>query len=235
MDSMASLTSTYLKQERLEKAEELKVKAIKTEKRLRGKKLWITLEYGESSQDMLATRSLEQDHAVEGVISGDPKRGLKEKHSDTLIVMANLISTYLKQGRWVRAEKLQRKVLEILKRVLGQKYPEAFNMHNLASTYETQRRIKEAAELEVKAMERPRRMLGDVNADTLATMPTLVSVYRKQGHLDQAGKLETILTKTRRRVLCYSAVSRRLCWSLFSERFLSVPTGIAAGLIFYQF
>ena len=52
------------------------------------------------------------------------KRVLGSKHPDTLSSIANLASTYSNQGRLVKAESLEEKVMETRKRVLGQEYPD---------------------------------------------------------------------------------------------------------------
>jgi hypothetical protein len=68
--------------------------------------------------------------------------------------MATLASTYRNQGRWKEAERLEVEVMEMGKRVFGQKHPDTLaSMANLASTYRNQGRWKEAEELEVQVME----------------------------------------------------------------------------------
>ena len=47
------------------------------------------------------------------------KRVVEGEHPNTLSSMANLASTYWKQGRWIEAEELGVQVMEIRKRVLG--------------------------------------------------------------------------------------------------------------------
>ncbi len=80
--------------------------------------------------------------------------------------MANLASTYQNQGRWNKAEKLEVQVMEMGKRVLGQKHPDTLiSMGNLASTYRNQGQWKEAEELEVQVMETKKRVLGQEHSD----------------------------------------------------------------------
>ncbi|KAK3367283.1 hypothetical protein B0T24DRAFT_509941, partial [Lasiosphaeria ovina] len=55
---------------------------------------------------------------------------------ETLASMANLASTYSKQGRWEEAEKLELQVMETSKAKLGaDHYGTLASMHNLALTY----------------------------------------------------------------------------------------------------
>jgi hypothetical protein len=60
---------------------------------------------------------------------------LGEEHPDTISAMANLASTYRKQGRWKEAEELDVKVLEARRRVLGEEHPDTITaIANLAYT-----------------------------------------------------------------------------------------------------
>ncbi|KAI9825802.1 MAG: hypothetical protein M1832_000742 [Thelocarpon impressellum] len=70
------------------------------------------------------------------------------EHPSTLDNIANLASTYGKQGRWKEAEELQLQVMETSKQVLGLDHPNTLTrIANLASTYHDQGRWKEAEEL----------------------------------------------------------------------------------------
>ena len=78
------------------------------------------------------------------------KKLLGAEHPSTLRSMANLASTYQKQGRWNEAEQLFVQVIDITKKVLGAEHPDTLtSMANLASTYRNQGRWNEAEQLEV--------------------------------------------------------------------------------------
>ena len=47
---------------------------------------------------------------------------LGEEHPESLTSMANLASTYWKQGRWKEAEELDELVMETRKRMLGKEH-----------------------------------------------------------------------------------------------------------------
>lgn len=68
-------------------------------------------------------------------------RVLGKVHPQTLSSMANLASTYGKQGQWEEAEELEVKVMEAMSGVLGKEHHLTLTaMANLASTYQDQGR-----------------------------------------------------------------------------------------------
>ncbi len=74
------------------------------------------------------------------------------------------------------------RVMETMKRVLGQVHPDMLtSMNSLASTYSNQGRLKEAEELEVQVMETRKRVLGQEYLDTLISMANLASTFWNQG------------------------------------------------------
>ncbi len=116
---------------------------------------------------------------------------LAPKHPFVLNSMANLASTYWKQGRLHEAERLEVKVMEERKEMLGSQHPDTLtSMANLASTYWNQGRWDEAEKLEVEVMEARKENLGSQHPDTLTSMANLASTYRNQKRWDEAEKLE---------------------------------------------
>jgi hypothetical protein len=88
--------------------------------------------------------------------------------------MNNLASTYWNRRRWKEAEVLQVDVVEISKRVLGDKHPHTLtSIQNLASTYRSQGRWKEAEVLQVDVVETGKRVLGKEHSDTLSSGKTM--------------------------------------------------------------
>ena len=62
-------------------------------------------------------------------------------HSNTLTSLANLASTYQKQGRWEEAEELQAKQLETCTRALGPRHPTTLlGMENVAFIWKSRGR-----------------------------------------------------------------------------------------------
>ena len=77
------------------------------------------------------------------------KKLLGAEHPDTLRSMANLACTYMHQGRWNEAEKVEVQVMDMRKKLLGAEHPDTLTSKaDLASTYQNQGRWNEAEELE---------------------------------------------------------------------------------------
>jgi tetratricopeptide (TPR) repeat protein len=130
------------------------------------------------------------------------KELLGAEHPDTLTSIANLASTFRKQGRWKEAEELDLQVIETSKRVLGAEHPDTLSsIANLASTFEDQGRWKEAEELELQVIETRKRVLGAEHPDTLMSMSNLALTWKSQGRWKEAEELESQVIGTRKRVL----------------------------------
>ena len=86
---------------------------------------------------------------------------LGEEHPDTLRGIANLGSTYRRQGRPNRAEELEMQVIQTGKKVLGHEHPDTLSMMaSLATTYHIQGRWNEAKELKVQVLETRKKVLN---------------------------------------------------------------------------
>ncbi|KAF8535304.1 hypothetical protein BDD12DRAFT_689930, partial [Trichophaea hybrida] len=89
--------------------------------------------------------------------------------------IANLASTYSKQGRWKETEQLRVQVMETRKRVLGLEHPDTLTtMINLAYTRKSQGRVDEAIELMDKAATLRSRILGEDHPGTKKSMAALI-------------------------------------------------------------
>jgi Tetratricopeptide repeat len=74
---------------------------------------------------------------LEQLVVGTRTRTIGPKNPSTLRSMGNLASTYRKQGRWKKAEKLQEQVIETSIRVLGQEHLDTLaSIGNLALIYQ---------------------------------------------------------------------------------------------------
>lgn len=125
-----------------------------------------------------------------------------DEHPDTLLIMANMVQTYNRQGRWSEAEELGVRVVEARKRILGEEYSETLSsMIDLASAYMSQCRWKMAEELQARVTETRRRLLGDEHLGTLVSMTNLAITYYNQDRLKEAEELEVQVMKTRKKIL----------------------------------
>ncbi|CCX34656.1 Similar to Kinesin light chain; acc. no. P46824 [Pyronema omphalodes CBS 100304] len=105
--------------------------------------------------------------------------------------MNNLALMLWNQGRWVEAEKLQKKVLETSKVILGEDHPDTLTvMNNLALTLRDQGRGDEAEKLQKKVLETSKVILGEDHPGTLTAMGNLALTLRDQGRWVQAEKLQ---------------------------------------------
>ncbi|KAH8724736.1 kinesin light chain [Phaeosphaeriaceae sp. PMI808] len=99
--------------------------------------------------------------------------------------------TLYSDGRYKEAEELFVQVMQMRKRVLGDKHPYTLaSMSNLALTHKDQGRWKEAEELEVQVMQMMKGVLGDEHPDTLTSMSNLASTYLNQGRWKEAEELQ---------------------------------------------
>ena len=92
------------------------------------------------------------------------------EHPHTLWIANNLAASLTGQGKNAEAEKINREVHAVRKRVLGPEHPETLcTAGNLASTLFFQRKYTEALLLFEATLEMKRRMLGPAHPDTLNT------------------------------------------------------------------
>jgi hypothetical protein len=88
--------------------------------------------------------------------------------------MANLASTYRKQGRWDDAEKLEVQVIEKRKTKLGADHPDTLtSMANLAFTWKAQDRSAEAIVLMRQCMQQRQRVLKASHPDLKSSLAAL--------------------------------------------------------------
>jgi hypothetical protein len=92
---------------------------------------------------------------------------LGEEHPDMLTAMADLASTYRKQGRWKEAEELFVKVMEASSRVLGEEHPDTLEaMANLAYTKRDLGQNGLAIDLMTRSSTVSSRVLGHDHSDS---------------------------------------------------------------------
>lgn len=113
------------------------------------------------------------------------KATLGEGHPDTLTSMANLASTYKKQGRWEEAENLEVQVMETRKAKLGEDHPDTLtSMANLAFTWNSSGKTGHAINLLSNCLAKQKHTLGLNHPDTVSTSETLLRWETEKLNID---------------------------------------------------
>ncbi|KAL8856213.1 MAG: hypothetical protein Q9178_007178 [Gyalolechia marmorata] len=137
---------------------------------------------------------------------------LGHKHPDTILAINNLANTLHDQGslantlhdqgRLDEAASMQQKVLEKLRRILGDNHPSTIiAMSNLASTLRIQGQLDETASMQQKVLEKLRRILGDEHPKTILAIGSLANTLHDQGRLGEAASMQQEVLEKLRRIL----------------------------------
>lgn len=90
-------------------------------------------------------------------------------------------------GRYDEAEQVQRRALEIERRVLGPEHPTTLaSMYNLGVLLQTMERYEEAETVHREALEIEQRVLGPDHPDVGASYYNLACIESRLGRLDSA-------------------------------------------------
>jgi tetratricopeptide (TPR) repeat protein len=94
------------------------------------------------------------------------------------------------RARYVEAQPLVWRSLEIREKALGPEHPDtAMSLNNLASIYEEQGQFKDAEPLSKRALAIREKALGPEHPDTAASLNNLASIYQEQGRFKDAEPL----------------------------------------------
>lgn len=122
-------------------------------------------------------------------------------HATTTVVAGWLSSTYVKEGRWSDAERLQLEVLYQRKIVLGPEDSDTIMAAaNLAITYSAQGRWKESEQLETEVLQQRRRTMDVDDPDVILAAANLAATYHRLGRWDEAEKLHLSVVERRLKV-----------------------------------
>jgi hypothetical protein len=106
------------------------------------------------------------------------------------------------QGKYAEAERIEREVHEVRKRVLGAEHPDTLtSANNLAESLPYQGRYAEAARIERETHEVQKRVLGAEHPDTLTSASNLAMSLSDQGKYAEAERIEREVLGVRKRVL----------------------------------
>jgi hypothetical protein len=125
------------------------------------------------------------------------------KQEDRYIDFIEKVGTCLdSDGRYVEAEKLLVRVMEVRKQELGLEHPDTlFSMSTLAPIYAIQKRWEEAEELAMRVLEICKRVLGPEHPSTFSSMSTLVPIYGMQERWTDAEELAVQIVEAKKRLL----------------------------------
>lgn len=94
---------------------------------------------------------------------------------------------YYKQGRYLEAEPLLQKVLDLRQRLFGADHSDvATSLNNLAELYRLQSRYSEAEPLYLRSLEIMKQQLGLDHPDTATSLNNLAILYCYQGRFSEA-------------------------------------------------
>jgi hypothetical protein len=211
--SIGNLASTLPAEWYLEEARELELRVLEGMQRVLGEEhpdtLWVM---GDLASTLYLQRNLEGAWELGHRVLEVRRRVLGEEHPDTLLakdclaetltVMGGRASGLYVQGNLEGARELKQRVLERMRRVLGEEHSRTLMaMESLASMLQAQGNLEGAWELQQQVLEVRRRVLGEEHPDTLWSMGSLASILQAQGNLEGAWELGHRVLEVRRRVL----------------------------------
>ena len=104
--------------------------------------------------------------------------------------MNNLGLMYQALGQYSQAEPLYVRVVDLIRRVLGDEHPNTLTATaNLPGCTRCRASMREAEPLFARALAVGRRVPGEQNPNTLSTMKRLADLYRDEGKYAQAESL----------------------------------------------
>ncbi|KAF5362981.1 hypothetical protein D9757_014796 [Collybiopsis confluens] len=94
-------------------------------------------------------------------------------------------------GYWTQAERLQKKVLSLQTKLLGDHHPDTLtSMNNLGSTYQARGKTEQAEKFLEIVLSLRKELLGEHHPDTLTSMNNLALTYTARGMTEQAEQLQ---------------------------------------------
>lgn len=121
---------------------------------------------------------------------------------DTLSSLSLLAAVLMDQVKYKEAEKMHRRALKGMEKLLGFEHPNTLvNVNNLAVVLRSQRKYKEAEKLYRRALKTSEKVLEFEHPDTLISVNNLAVVFQYQGKYKAAEELHRRALEERERVL----------------------------------
>jgi tetratricopeptide (TPR) repeat protein len=110
--------------------------------------------------------------------------------NDTASGLNNIGSIYYAMGRYIDAEPLFVRALDIREKQLGSDHPStASTLYNLARLYEQMGKYRQSEPLYVRSLTIREQQLGADHPDTASSLNNLAGLYRQMGRYDEAEPL----------------------------------------------
>ncbi|NER21377.1 MAG: CHAT domain-containing protein [Symploca sp. SIO1C2] len=183
IQSLNNLANLYIKQDKRQKAEDILRTVLEKTNKLEDE-LW---GYQNSINSYSISKELTSidDYVCEKKIVfesfGKSNRGLGEKYENLVAYFNSFASLYKLQEKNQEAEKLYRKVLNILENTVGKKHHRMIEpLNNLASLYQFQKKYQQAEELHLQAEKIIRKELGEHHPQLANSLNNLALLYLAQ-------------------------------------------------------
>jgi tetratricopeptide (TPR) repeat protein len=126
----------------------------------------------------------------------------EEESEERLSAAHNLADARSGQGQYAEAERIEREVLGVKRRVLGEEHPATLtSANNLAQSLSDQGQYAEAEQIHREVLSATRRVLGEEHPGTLASASNLAQSLSRQGKHAEAERINREVLGARRRVL----------------------------------
>ncbi|PVG04277.1 hypothetical protein CPB86DRAFT_747657, partial [Serendipita vermifera] len=182
------LASVYLKQGRLLEAEELLVNLLVLQKKTLGDKHRHTLHTVESLAQLYIKQQhwskaeilLQQSYDFRKISEAQKSIVPRETHQ-TVILLIMLVVLCKNQGRLSETEILQKEIIGVRTKLLGNTHPDTLtSVFDLSEIYMDQSRFKEAAQLQSDGLKLRQKLLGPNHPDTIEARVWLAfSMFRQ--------------------------------------------------------
>jgi hypothetical protein len=125
-----------------------------------------------------------------------------EESEERLAAAGNLATARVGDGQYAEAERIEREVHSIKRRLLGEEHPETLrSANNLAMSLSGQGKHAEAERIQREVLGAERRVLGEEHPKTLTSAGNLAMSLANQGKHVAAERIERDVLGVQRRVL----------------------------------
>jgi hypothetical protein len=129
-------------------------------------------------------------------------RGEAEESAERLGVAHNLADCRCEDGQYADAERIEREVLAVKRRVMGEEHPGTLaTSGNLASSLSRQGKHADAERIEREVLSARRRVKGEEHPDTLSSAGNLATTLAHQATFSEAEEMLHATLEASRRVL----------------------------------